>query len=827
MYHKVEIALSAAVAALCVGAAEYDVAAYVWPAYHNEPRWKELGLFADGKGEWQNVYEAKPKWDGHRQPLVPLWGYENEADPKVVEKKIDAAVSHGVNVFIYDWYWYGGRPFLEDALDKGFLGAPSNGKMKFFIMWANHHVNWLWDNKVEDKKWEEPRWRSWVSAEEFKTLTKRWMEKYFSRPNYYRIGGKPVLMIYEVGTFVEGVGGVEAAAKALSDFRDDCAKAGLGGAHLMVCDYKLDPAQLKRLGVDSATIYNFVHWSDPNGNPDYAKWAAKGAERFDAAQKELCLPCYFAHASVGWDTNPRYPASCATPTAMDSTPAKFEASLRRAKAWCDANTPEGCPKLITVNSWNEWTEGSYLEPDTHFKFGYLEAVKRVFGSAVMGDAYWKIWNDVVQAGIDANIEKNRKADGAFAIDAPDGTDVKVEQISHAFQFGSHIFNFDQLGRDDWNDIYKATFTNLWNAATVAFYWKSYEPAQGKFRFAPGPHDGAAFWNSVSSLTPAEKRDLFPEYRRPAPDPIVDFCERNGISAHGHVMVYRSWQPEWVGGGDPKDPAVIAKYEAHIRELARHYGRRIDQWDVVNESCRRDASPSAPDDAVFWENSNGYPVPPDYTFQCFKAAERFLDPAVKMAINEAYTIDEVYLAFVKSLIDRGAKIDVVGLQYHIFNAKEMRDLARGEHRGRRGYCYTPERIMQTLANADRLGRPIHISEITIPAPEDTAWGHEVQAQVLRDLYRLWFSWPSVYRITYWNLVDYTSAKESLSSGFYTKEMKKKPVWHMMDDLLNREWRTRLTVKASGGRLSFRGFKGRYRLTWRDAGGTERSTFADLR
>ena len=99
MYHKVEIMLFSAVAALCVTAAEYDVAAYVWPAYHPEPRWAELGIFKDGKGEWQNVWEAVPKWEGHRQPLVPLWGYENEADPKVVEKKIDAAVSHGVQPF--------------------------------------------------------------------------------------------------------------------------------------------------------------------------------------------------------------------------------------------------------------------------------------------------------------------------------------------------------------------------------------------------------------------------------------------------------------------------------------------------------------------------------------------------------------------------------------------------------------------------------------------------------------------------------------------------------------------------------------------------------
>ena len=378
MYHKVEVMMFAAVTALCATAAEYDIAAYVWPAYHPEPRWAELGIFKAGKGEWQNVWEAVPKWKGHRQPLKPLWGYENEADPKVVEKKIDAAVSHGVNVFIYDWYWYGGRPFLEDALDKGFLGAANNGKMKFFIMWANHHVSRLWDNKAVDKKFNEPIWRGWVGEEEFRKISRRWIEMYFSRPNYYRIAGKPVLMIYEIVTFIRGVGGMAKAAKAFATFRKDCEDAGLGGVHLMVCDYKLDAGALACLGIDSATIYNFVHWAEANGNPEYSEWTKKGAARFDTAKKELGLKAYFAHASVGWDTNPRFPEKVVMPTVMNSTPAKFEAALKRAKDWSDANTPRGYPKLITINSWNEWTEGSYLEPDTQFGFGYLESIKKVF-----------------------------------------------------------------------------------------------------------------------------------------------------------------------------------------------------------------------------------------------------------------------------------------------------------------------------------------------------------------------------------------------------------------------------------------------------------------
>jgi hypothetical protein len=103
---------------------KYDVAAFYWPGYHPEPRFKDIGVFPDGKGEWEAIYKAKPKFAGHEQPLVPLWGYEDESTPKAAQKKIATATKYGVNVFIFDWYWYDNKPFLEDALNNGFLKAP-------------------------------------------------------------------------------------------------------------------------------------------------------------------------------------------------------------------------------------------------------------------------------------------------------------------------------------------------------------------------------------------------------------------------------------------------------------------------------------------------------------------------------------------------------------------------------------------------------------------------------------------------------------------------------------------------------------------------------
>jgi hypothetical protein len=123
------------------------------------------------------------------------------------------------------------------------------------------------------------------------------------------------------------------------------------------------------------------------------------------------------------------------------------------------------------------------------------------------EAYRRQWNGKINADIDARIEKYRKADRQVFGFAP-GTRVKVEQISHSFQFGSHIFNLNQLGNDEWNRLYEATFTNLWNAATLPFYWKGMEPEEGRIRYAGGFRDSKEFWDSVAGMSPKDKYDNF-------------------------------------------------------------------------------------------------------------------------------------------------------------------------------------------------------------------------------------------------------------------------------------------------------------------------------
>lgn len=364
----------------------YDVAAIVWPAYHPEPRWKELGIFPHGTGEWQNVYEAKPKFEGHRQPIVPLWGYENEADPVAVARKIDAALAAGINVFMYDWYWYRNRPFLEGALNDGFLKAPNNERMKFFLMWANHDVNNLWNNKIGGPEKKKVNWSADVSYDEFtKVLAPRFME-YFKKPNYYKIGNKPVLAVFQMRNFVRGAGGPERAKAALDFLDSECKKAGFAGLHFMSMNVPggvpvpgKERASLKEVaeyyGFNSMSCYNWTG-SKKGG---YAAWRDRNMPQWEKYKNDFGV--FFPIVSTGWDNNPRYPQDEFTEICEGKSPEEYEKTLRMAKAWADKNIPAGSPKLIFINAWNEWTEGEYLEPDSFYGYGYLNATARVFGGS--------------------------------------------------------------------------------------------------------------------------------------------------------------------------------------------------------------------------------------------------------------------------------------------------------------------------------------------------------------------------------------------------------------------------------------------------------------
>ena len=500
--------------------------------------------------------------------------------------------------------------------------------------------------------------------------------------------------------------------------------------------------------------------------------------------------------------------------------------------------------------------------------------------SVMSDEYWAIWNDGVQAKIDADIEKNRKADASFEVSAPDGAEVSVDQLSHEFRFGAHIFNFNQLGKKEYNDAYKASYGDggLFNQATVAFYWKEYEPVPGRLRAGGDYEDTERFWNSISR---AEAMD-HPFWRRPAPGPVIDFLKSKEVRIHGHILIWGSAKPDWVYDwycpedekraydalGIPRRSAkgippsgnwsggynifwrrkwqeaykfadelqlaemapTFAKnmrklFRKRIFDVAGAFGEVVDSWDVVNESSQdwikyRKSRTRLP----VWKSNYGL-MPGDYPLDALLDAKEAFPPAANLAIND-YNISEDFLSQVKDLDANGVKIDIVGCQMHIFNTNNSMRLSRGATDV--NWVGTPETIRARLDMMARTGRPLHVSEVTIAAPGEDARSKQIQAILTRNIYRAWFSHPKTMGITWWNTVDGGAVKgEPLVSGLFSPDMKRKPVYDALDDLINREWKTKTTARASGGKVAFRGFRGRYRLSWKDAAGVERTKLVEVK
>jgi hypothetical protein len=355
-------------------AAEYDVAAYIWPSCHHDKRFGDM-LWPDGTGEWEIIKKGNPRFEGHYQPKQPLWGYGLDDDPQVMERWIDAASDHGVNVFIFDWYWFDDGPFLESSINNGFLKAENNEQMKFYLMWANHDVRRNYWNVHKYKDDTSLLWDGAVDLENFKIIVDRVISRYFTKPNYYRIDGKPVFSIFSIQNLLEGLEGIENAVAALDYFREETKKAGFPGLHIQLIGFgapgEKQLEQIEMLGVNSITKYN---WGGPH-REDYLRWAMESGERREQWDAALSIP-YFPNASIGWDDTPRFPHKEAKDMVhYNKSPEGFAASMQKAKEYCD-NHPDQ-PKLITVFSWNEWIEGGYLLPDMKYGFGYLNAVKRV------------------------------------------------------------------------------------------------------------------------------------------------------------------------------------------------------------------------------------------------------------------------------------------------------------------------------------------------------------------------------------------------------------------------------------------------------------------
>ena len=414
--------------------------------------------------------------------------------------------------------------------------------------------------------------------------------------------------------------------------------------------------------------------------------------------------------------------------------------------------------------------------------------------------------------VPAGIEKHRKGDGKITVADKNGTPIKdakikINQKSHEFRFGANLFMLDELETEEKNEKYKKCFAELFNMATLPFYWRDLEPEKGKQRYA---------------------KDSPKIYRRPATDLCIEFCEKHGIEPREHALAYEQWFPTWLKG--ESTDVVKCELERRMAEISERYADKIPTIEVTNEM-------------IGWWNRyvTEFYNDPDYVPYCFKLAEKYF-PKNELCINEATpfcwtdwcSIHCAYYSYIDNAILKGARIDAIGMQYHIFKEQYSDEFFK---------LLNLEGLYKHMELFAKFGKPLEVTEVTIPSYSWEEEDEKLQADILEKLYSLWFSHPATSQIVYWNLVDgyahlWSQDRERIKAsqgnmgpgsenyyhgGLLRFDMSPKPAYYRMKELLTERWHTEETLVADDlGAAEFRGFYGDYDVEITLDGKTETRT-----
>lgn len=374
-----------------------EVATIYFPSWHEDDHYSTW--FGEGWNEWKLVESAQPRFEGHEH-LRPTeeWSSFDEARPEEMARQIDLAREHGVDVFIFDWYWYNGVKILHRALEDGFLHAPNRNDMKFALMWANH----TWGNYFP-VPYDDP-FHVFLpmrhSAKDFERVMQYCIDNYFNQPSYWRIGGENrgpgglYFSIFGPEEFVKQLGGPEQAKEVLEAARRQVREAGLGEVHFVAfTGIPQSVDSLNAAGFDSMTSYNVTTMSSGQqlpGEPfeEYDSMIERHESYWDNMDTGA-LP-YAPVITVGWDVSYRWEEGIPwppeknhypyTPIVINNTPEKFGDLVRRARRHA-AGSETSAPYLL-INAWNEWTEGSALMPNTQYGNGYLEELTKAMEASL-------------------------------------------------------------------------------------------------------------------------------------------------------------------------------------------------------------------------------------------------------------------------------------------------------------------------------------------------------------------------------------------------------------------------------------------------------------
>lgn len=327
-----------------------------------------------GKGftEWTNTSRMFPMFEGHYQPHVPYdVGYYDLTNPETIKRQVFLAKHYGVYGFAIHYYWFSGKCIMDTPLT--FLLNHKEIDMPFCLSWATENWTNLWDGGNKEVIYKQE-----IKNGDSERFMKDAMP-YFKDERYIKINGKPVLLIYRVKCFAKSD-----FKSMLESFRRVAKKNGLNGLYVMITDSAFED-DAEEWGADALVEYQFWKMAQMKHAKEFDKNKYLNpyfnGKIYDVSECILKKDYIRVHRTkkfyrsvlTSWDNSARKALTGAI-ALTGLTPKTFY-------DWMVDVIQEGKRlhgeknNYIFVNSWNEWAEGSHMEPDYYYGYGWLESLK--------------------------------------------------------------------------------------------------------------------------------------------------------------------------------------------------------------------------------------------------------------------------------------------------------------------------------------------------------------------------------------------------------------------------------------------------------------------
>ena len=332
-----------------VATGKYEIGVYYFPGWQN-----------DAVGS----VDARP-WDKIKSfpAREPLLGWYGEGEVSVAETQLMWMHKYGIDFVVYDWYWMpNDRPALDQAI-RAYLKARNNNDVKFAILWANHS--------------DVPQ-----NLQQFVSMVRYWCDSYLSHKQFLRIDGRPVVFVFSLDRLRANASRFGKSLADLLAVAQQVARAqGLPDIYF-VADIEFEAPGVgnfaQQVGFSAQSAYNYHSGhGETRVSHSYTELDVDYRDHWNWVVRDSPLP-YLVPMTAGWNRKPWGGSPDAQHDQSMSTPASFESHLLAARSFMDEH--QQTLKTGVICCWNEFGEGSYVEPTKSVGFQYLERIARVFGS---------------------------------------------------------------------------------------------------------------------------------------------------------------------------------------------------------------------------------------------------------------------------------------------------------------------------------------------------------------------------------------------------------------------------------------------------------------